>query len=112
MSGITKRQAHLIDMAATHADDFKTRVARQDEESSFPHENMQAMKNSGYSAFVVPKKFGGLEATPLETAMAQERLAYGDLPSAIAINMHIISLSMVTDLWWLAEKREEKTERH
>lgn len=100
----TERQQRFIDMAATHADDFKTRVAAHDDDSSFPHENMEAMKKSGYSALVVPKKFGGLEATPLETAMAQERLAYGDLPTAIAINMHIISISMVTDLWWVAEK--------
>ena len=102
----TERQQRFINMAATHADDFKTRVAQHDEESSFPQENVAAMKESGYTAFIVPEELGGAGATPLETAMAQERLAYGDLPMAIAVNMHHISVSIIADIWWLNQKGE------
>ena len=70
----TERQQRLIDMAATHADDFKLRVAEHDADSSFPHENVAAMKTSGYTALIVPEELGGAGATPLDVAMAQERL--------------------------------------
>ncbi len=102
----TERQQRFIDMAATHADDFKTRVAQHDEESSFPHENVAAMKASGYTALIVPEELGGGGAVPLDVVLAQERLAYGDLPMAIAVNMHHISVSILTDLWRLNQKGE------
>ena len=74
----TERQQRFIAMAATHADDFKARVAQHDQENSFPHENVNAMKASGYTALLVPEEFGGSGASPLELSLAQERLAYGD----------------------------------
>ena len=102
----TERQQRFIDMAATHADDFKTRVAQHDNDSSFPHENVAAMKASGYTALIVPEELGGGGAVPLDVVLAQERLAYGDLPMAIAVNMHHISVSILTDLWRLNQKGE------
>ncbi|MGE0822764.1 MAG: acyl-CoA dehydrogenase family protein [Candidatus Binatia bacterium] len=101
---LTERQQRFIAMAATHADDFKTRVTQHDQESSFPHENVDAMKASGYTALIVPEELGGGGATPLDIALAQERLAYGDLPMAIAVNMHHIAVSIVADLWRLNQK--------
>lgn len=84
----TERQQQFVNLAATHADDFRTRVAQHDQESSFPHENVDAMKASDYTALLVPEELGGGGASPLDLALAQERLAYGDPPMAIAINMH------------------------
>lgn len=101
---LTERQRRFIDMAAAHADDFKTRVAQHDQESSFPHENVAAMKASGYTAILAPEELGGGGATPMDIALAQERLAYGDLPMAIAVNMHHIAVSMLADLWRLSQK--------
>ncbi len=100
----TERQQRFIDMAATHAEDFKTRVAEHDQESSFPHENVEAMKASGYTALIVPEELGGAGATPLEICLAQERLAQGDLPMAIAVNMHHIVVGIVADLWRLDQQ--------
>ena len=101
---LTERQQRFINMAAAHADDFKTRVAQHDQESSFPHENVEAMKASGYTALLVPEEFGGGGASPLELAVAQERLAYGDLPMAIAVNMHQIAVSLIVDIWRLNQQ--------
>ena len=42
----SERQQHFINLAATHADDFKTRVTQHDRENSFPFENIEAMKTS------------------------------------------------------------------
>ena len=64
----TERQQRFIDMAAEHADDFKLRVAEHDADSSFPHENVAAMKASGYTALIVPEELGGGGATPLDIA--------------------------------------------
>ena len=100
----TERQQHFIDLAAAHADDFKTRVAQHDQESSFPHENVDAMKASGYTALIVPEELGGGGASPLDIALAQERLGYGDLPMAIAINMHHIAVAIIADLWRLSQQ--------
>src|SRR5262245_50414438 len=97
-SKLTERQHRFLNMAAAHADDFKTRVAQHDQENSFPHENVDAMKASGYTAFIVPEEFGGGGAAPLDLALAQERLAYGDLPMAIAVNMHLIAVALIADV--------------
>lgn len=100
----TERQQRFVAMAAAHADDFKTRVAQHDQESSFPHENVEALKASGYTALLMPEEFGGGGASPLELACAQERLAYGDLPMAIAVNMHQIAVSLIADIWRLGQQ--------
>lgn len=105
-SNATERRRRCLDMAAAHADDFKTRVAEHDQQSSFPHENVAAMKTSGYTALIVPEELGGGGATPLDMAVAQERLAYGDLPMAIAVNMHHIVVSIIADLWRLNRQGE------
>lgn len=100
----TERQQRFLDMASAHAEDFRTRVAQHDQESSFPYENVDAMKASGYTALIVPEELGGGGAAPIDIALAQERLAYGDLPMAIAINMHHIAVAILADLWRLNQK--------
>ena len=62
------------------------------------------MKASGYTALIVPEELGAAGATPLEICLAQERLAQGDLPMAIAVNMHHIVVGIVADLWRLDQQ--------
>lgn len=100
---LTERQQRFIEIAATHAEDFKTRVAQHDRENTFPFENVEAMKASGYTAMQVPEEFGGGGATPLDLALAQERLARGDLPTAIAVNMHFAVVGLIADVWRLGQ---------
>jgi alkylation response protein AidB-like acyl-CoA dehydrogenase len=45
-----------------------------------------------------PEKFGGLGASMLERLKAQERLAMGCGPTALAINMHFNVLGLLIDL--------------
>jgi alkylation response protein AidB-like acyl-CoA dehydrogenase len=54
-----ERQKHFLELAATHAEDFKTRVAQHDRENTFPFENVEAMKASGYTNMTVPEELGG-----------------------------------------------------
>src|SRR6266851_3458827 len=92
------REQRFIDLAAGLADDFAQRAAQHDEEASFPHENYARLRESGYTVLTVPERFGGLGATLLERIKAQERLAQGCGPTALAINMHFNVLGLLIDL--------------
>ena len=80
LAHLTDRQRSFVEMAASHADDFAQRVAQHDRENSFPFENLEAMKASGYTTITVPEELGGGGANPLELCLAQHRLAQGDGP--------------------------------
>ncbi len=62
----SERQQQFLKLAATHAEDFKTRVVQHDRENSFPFENVEALKASGYTNLTVPVELGGGGATPGE----------------------------------------------
>ncbi|MBV8773003.1 MAG: acyl-CoA dehydrogenase family protein [Deltaproteobacteria bacterium] len=94
----TLRQ-HFVDLAAAHADDFKTRATKHDRENSFPFENMEAMKASGYTNMTLPTELGGGGVSVLDLTLAQERLARGDGPTAVAVNMHLLVAGMYADFW-------------
>ena len=96
----------FLNLAATHADDFKARVSQHDRENSFPFENVAAMKASGYLNMTLPAEFGGGGANLLDFVLAQERLARGDGPTAVAINMHIFLTGVHADLWRLGDESE------
>jgi alkylation response protein AidB-like acyl-CoA dehydrogenase len=102
----TERRKKFIAMAAEHAEDFKARVVRHDRENSFPHENVAAMKASGYTNMVAPVELGGGGADILDEVLAQERLARGDLPTAISINMHLFAVGWLSDLWRIGGQRD------
>ena len=100
----TERQQHFLELAATHAEDFKPRVAQHDRENTFPFENVEAMKASGYTSMTVPAELGGGGVTVLDLALAQERLAQGDAPMAVAVNMHLLLTAMYADYWRLGNE--------
>jgi alkylation response protein AidB-like acyl-CoA dehydrogenase len=109
----TAREQHFIDLAAGLAGEFAERAARHDKEASFPYENYARLRESGYTNLIIPEKFGGLGATMLERIKAQERLAQGCGPTALAINMHFNVLGLLVDLHrkFKAPNVEEKLRR-
>ena len=72
---LTESQQKWHDLAAKHADDFAQRAAQHDAENSYPFENMDALKASGYTAMPIPADMGGGGATLLEICIAQNRPA-------------------------------------
>ena len=96
---LTPSQQHWFDLAAMHADDFATRAEQHDRENTFPFENYDALKASGYSNMTYPAELGGGGASMLDMCIAQERLARGDAPTAIAINMHFSIGVIAGDVW-------------
>ncbi len=95
----TPRETRFIEWAASHAQDFAARATDHDREASFPFENYQALKDSGYLLLNVPEGCGGAGATLLERIKAQEKLAEGCGSTALAVNMHFNTITMLTLMW-------------
>lgn len=105
LAGI-EQPRRFTELATSHAEDFKSRVAQHDRENSFPFENVAAMKASGYTNMTVPMELGGGGANLLDFILAQEQLAHGDGPTAVAINMHLFNVAVRADLWRLGHEKE------
>jgi alkylation response protein AidB-like acyl-CoA dehydrogenase len=65
-----ERQQHCMQLAMAHAEDFKTRVAQHDRDNTFPFENVEVLKASGYTAVTVPEELGGGGANVLDVVRA------------------------------------------
>jgi len=65
------------------------RAAVHDREGSFPFENFADLREAGYLKLTVPAEFGGDEISLYELVMLQERLAYGDGSTALAVGWHV-----------------------
>jgi alkylation response protein AidB-like acyl-CoA dehydrogenase len=89
VAALTASQKHWVEIAAQHADDFASRAAQHDRENSFPFENFEAMRASGYTNMSIPAELGGGGASLLDICLAQQRLARGDGATALAVNMHL-----------------------
>jgi alkylation response protein AidB-like acyl-CoA dehydrogenase len=95
---MSQKQSQLVKLAAELAADFATRAAEHDRDTSFPVENVDKMKQTGYTALVVPERYGGLGGDLIDFVLCQEQLAQGDAATALAINMHLFGLGSMTEL--------------
>lgn len=68
---------------------FRKRAAAHDLDASFPKENIEELKQIGYTSLTVPKKYGGAEITLYELVRLQQLLAQGDGATALSIGWHM-----------------------
>lgn len=68
---------------------FAGRATRHDQEGSFPFENFADLREAGYLKLTVPQEFGGNGLSLYALVMLQERLAYGDGSTALAVGWHV-----------------------
>ncbi|NRF95405.1 acyl-CoA/acyl-ACP dehydrogenase [Paenibacillus frigoriresistens] len=68
---------------------FAGRAAKHDQEGSFPFENFADLREAGYLKLTVPQEFGGNGLSLYALVMLQERLAYGDGSTALAVGWHV-----------------------
>lgn len=97
MPGQSNKQAQFLALAGSLADDFATRAADHDLNNTFPFENIERMKETGYTALVIPEEHGGLGANLVDFCLCQERLAQGCGATALAINMHLFGLGSMVE---------------
>lgn len=96
---LTMRQREFVDLAGGLADAFAERAEKHDRENSFPFQNYQDMRESGFLRLTLPEELGGLGATQAEAIPAIERLAMGDGATALAVNMHLSPLGQWATVW-------------
>ncbi len=95
----TDAGTRFVRIAEEHAADFASRAEKHDREGTFPHENFEAMRKSGFMAGAVPRDFGGLGVESLYDIMVgMSRIGRGDASTAIAANMHIAGAAVVVRL--------------
>ena len=68
---------------------FAKRAAAHDLEASFPFDNFADLREAGLLKLTTPRAYGGDEASLYELVQLQERLAYGDGSTALAVGWHI-----------------------
>lgn len=97
MPGQSDKRTQFLALAGSLADDFTTRAAEHDLNNTFPFENVERMKETGYTALVIPEEHGGLGANLVDFCLCQERLAQGCGATALAINMHLFGLGSMVE---------------
>jgi alkylation response protein AidB-like acyl-CoA dehydrogenase len=104
----TERQARFLALAESLAEIAAANAPEHDRNGAFPHNTFRAIVESGYHTLTIPEEMGGMGATPLETMIAQERLARGDGSVALAICMHLGHIyGVATSLEWPDDLRRK-----
>jgi alkylation response protein AidB-like acyl-CoA dehydrogenase len=87
---LTPEQQRLQGKCRELAADFATRSAAHDRDASHPVENYDRLRQEGFLALTVDKKWGGLGASFLDHTIAYEMLGQGCPSKALAFNMHAL----------------------
>lgn len=93
----TPRQRAFVELAGGLANRFAERAGGHDRNNSFPTENFDELKASGYVRLTIPVAQGGLGANLTEMMLAQERLAQGDGATALSIGWHVSLIGKVAE---------------
>src|SRR5919199_6639893 len=96
---LTAAEREVVEQAEAHAATFYERAERHDRENSFPFEDFEDMKRSGYQAAPVPQELGGAGIGLLGLCAAQEKLAEGAPATALGVNMHLFTIGLVAEMW-------------
>lgn len=78
-----------LELMKTLATRFQSRAHKVDAEGGFPFDNIQDLKDTGYTTLTVPKKYGGNGISLYEMIKLQELIAEGDGSTALAIGWHM-----------------------
>ena len=105
LQATTEAGKRFVALAEEHAADFATRADQHDREGSFPFENIEALRESGYLAGPVPTDLDGMGAeSPHDVMVGMSRLARGCASTAIAANMHIAFVAAASRIWHHRDK--------
>lgn len=74
---------------------FRERARTFDAENRFFDEDLAELVDAGYLTSLVPERFGGGGISINQASRLQQRLATGSPSTALAVNMHLMTLAMV-----------------
>jgi acyl-CoA dehydrogenase len=89
----------FVPLAAELGDRFAPLACEHDRDGTFVTEHYEALRESGYSALIVPEELGGLGASLRQTCYAQAELARYCGSTALAINMHLYLVATNVYRW-------------
>ena len=90
LKALTEPGNKMVELAEKHAAGFALTAAKYDRNATFPIENIEAFKKSGFAAGAVPEEFGGLGVASIhDCVVAMNRLGRGEGCTALAFNMHL-----------------------
>jgi alkylation response protein AidB-like acyl-CoA dehydrogenase len=96
---LTASETEAVALARRHAEQFRERVERHDRENSFPFEDFDDMKQSGYLGIPVPQELGGAGVSLYGLCRAQDELAQGAPATALGVNMHLFTVGLAAEMW-------------
>jgi alkylation response protein AidB-like acyl-CoA dehydrogenase len=86
-------QPDLFDRVEAIAQDFATRAAAHDRDSSFPWENFPILHHAGLLNLTIPQEFGGEDLGLANICRVIEGIARGDAATALVLTMHYLQHS-------------------
>jgi len=100
LQALSEAGRHLVALTEMHARDFVAQADQHDRDSSFPQENIEALKSSGVMGATVPRQLGGLGVESVhDYVVGSNRLGRGDGSTALAVNMHMFRTWFITRAW-------------
>lgn len=83
---------HALEVAAKLAAEFDAEAATRDADRELPHEQVQALKQSGLLAITVPRRYGGIAASATVLAEVFRLIAHADPSLAQIPHSHFVFL--------------------
>jgi alkylation response protein AidB-like acyl-CoA dehydrogenase len=84
-----EKMEERLELMRNLSKNFLTRAHKVDVEGSFPYENIQELKDAGYTTLTIPAKYEGKEISLYEFIRLQEIIAQGDGATALSIGWHM-----------------------
>jgi alkylation response protein AidB-like acyl-CoA dehydrogenase len=102
----TKKGERLVTLAERLAADFATRAEQHDRDGSYPFENIDALRSSGFFWAPFPLDCGGLGVESVhDILVASSRLARGDASVTLGVNMHLLAVLRLARSWRQAVRK-------
>ncbi len=89
VSFVNENQKSTYEKLLPLVEKFKKRAFKIDEEGTFPFENIQELKEAGYTRLSLESKYGGDELRLYDFLLFQELIAQGDASTALSIGWHM-----------------------
>ncbi|TSI07465.1 acyl-CoA dehydrogenase family protein [Lysinibacillus sp. BW-2-10] len=104
----TEQQQLWLEKLATLEETFKKNAQQIDEQSSFPHEHIQALRDIGYTKLTLPKDLGGEGFNVYEALVLHETLGSYDGSTALAIGWTLLVVGeLFENKYWEPSKLSE-----
>jgi len=104
---MSKQKEKLLGNLEKVFQNCEDRAAMYDKENRFFQEDFDELKEAGYLLMSVPEEFGGYGLNLAECGEVTRKLAYHAAPTALALNMHVYWVGLVSDLWRQGDKSLE-----